>query len=66
MTQLKIEGMTCPHCVKAVSQALAAVDGVTKVVSVELDPASAEVEGNAQPAALIAAVEAEGYSASAA
>jgi len=66
MTTLKIEGMSCQHCVKAVEQALAGVNGVERVVDVDLDAGEARVEGNADTASLIAAVEDEGYTASAA
>lgn len=66
MTTLKIEGMSCQHCVKAVEQALAGVNGVKHVVDVDLDAGEARVEGNADTASLIAAVEDEGYTASAA
>ncbi len=64
MIELKIEGMNCQHCVKAVSDALAEVPGVTRVESVDLDSASARIEGEADPQALIAAVKAAGYQAS--
>jgi len=66
MTTLKIEGMSCQHCVKAVEQALTGVNGVERVVDVDLDAGEARVEGNADTASLIAAVEDEGYTASAA
>jgi len=66
MTTIKIEGMSCQHCVKAVEQALAGVNGVERVVDVDLDAGEARVEGNADTASLIAAVEDEGYTASAA
>jgi len=65
MTILTIEGMTCPHCVKAVEDALAGVDGVDRVAGVDLDTGKAEVEGDASAAALVAAIEDEGYTASA-
>lgn len=64
-TELKIEGMTCQHCQKAVEQALAAVNGVERV-EVDLAAGSARVAGNAALAALIAAVEEEGFQAGAA
>jgi copper chaperone len=46
-TVLKVEGMSCEHCVRAVNNALGALAGVTKVnvdlkgksVSFEYDPA---------------------------
>lgn len=60
MIVLKIEGMTCPHCVRNLSNALAAVPGVAQV-QVTLDPGRAEVEGEAPLAALLAAVEGAGY-----
>ncbi len=63
MIQLKIEGMTCGHCVMGVKQALAAVPGVKGAVEVDLASGRAQVDGTADAAALIAAVEEEGYSA---
>lgn len=62
MTELKIMGMTCGHCVKAVEEALSDVAGV-KNVKVSLEEGKAEVEGQADSAALIAAVKEEGYGA---
>lgn len=62
--QLKIEGMTCMHCVAAVTSALAAVDGVDEVVEVSLQNGSATVRGKAATDDLIAAVKESGYSAS--
>lgn len=63
MTKLKIDGMSCEHCVRAVSGALEKVPGVKTVVEVSLERGEANVEGSAEAAALIAAVEEEGYSA---
>ena len=63
MTKLKIEGMTCNHCVKAVTQALAEVPGVDKVVEVSLEQKEAVVSGTADNAALIGAVAEAGYEA---
>ncbi|MEX2501445.1 MAG: cation transporter [Trueperaceae bacterium] len=61
MTRLAIEGMTCGHCKKAVEDALASVDGVTRV-QVDLDAGRADVEGgDVEP--LIKAVRDEGYAA---
>ena len=59
---LKITGMTCGHCVRAVTGALKGVKGVT-VAEVDLKSGSAVVEGTADPAALVAAVAEEGYQA---
>lgn len=61
MTRLKIEGMTCNHCVMAVKQALEAVPGVSGRVEVTLKPGAAVVEGDVAPDALVAAVAEEGY-----
>lgn len=61
MTKLKIDGMSCEHCVRAVSGALEGVPGVETVLEVSLDRGEALLEGNAETAALIAAVEEEGY-----
>lgn len=63
MITLKVTGMTCGHCEKGVSKALAEVPGVTNVVEVSREQQRAVVEGNPDPKALIAAVEEEGYSA---
>jgi len=64
MIELKIEGMSCMHCVKAVTEALAAVQGVEGRPQVTLDPGGAQVEGGASAEALIAAVKEAGYQAS--
>lgn len=57
---VKIEGMMCMHCVKAVEKALTAVEGVTGV-SVSLEDKQAVVEGTAEAEALKAAVVDAGY-----
>ena len=62
--RLNVSGMTCMHCVSAVKEALATVDGVDEVIEVNLDPGSAAVKGNASTEALIAAVKQAGYEAS--
>jgi len=61
-TTLKVSGMTCKHCVTAVSKALAKVPGVV-AADVSLEKAQAVVEGSADALALIAAVKEEGYEA---
>lgn len=60
MVELKVEGMTCGHCVGSVKKALEAVGGVESV-RVSLPEAKAWVEGAPDPEALIAAVSEEGY-----
>jgi copper chaperone len=66
-TTLHVEGMTCGHCVKHVTEALRKVDGVSEV-DVRLGEKRAVVQHDlaaAPLAALIAAVEEAGYEASA-
>jgi len=62
MIKLHIEGMTCGHCAKHVTEALQAVKGVESA-EVDLQAKEATVAGQADLQALISAVEAEGYSA---
>ncbi len=58
---ITIEGMHCQHCVGAVKEALAAVNGVTSVI-VSLEKNNAVVEGAGfDDAALKAAVEDTGF-----
>jgi copper chaperone len=57
---LQIRGMTCGHCVRAVTKALQGVAGVEDV-SVDLGAGQARVGGAADPAALVRAIENEGY-----
>jgi copper chaperone len=64
MIKLKVTGMTCGHCEAAVKKALSAVPGVEKVVSVDRTQEEAVVEGNPELAALVSAIEEEGYAAS--
>ncbi len=61
MHTLKIDGMTCGHCVMHVKEALLAVEGVT-AANVDLQTGTATVQGG-DAQALIRAVESEGYSA---
>ena len=57
---LPIEGMTCASCVGRVERALTAVPGVTEA-AVNLATEKATIRGEADPAALIKAVEDAGY-----
>jgi len=63
MITIEIKGMTCGHCVRAVTEALQGVPGVEKVLDVNLESGEAKVQGTADPAALVKAVEEEGYKA---
>lgn len=61
--QLEVKGMTCDHCVNAVTTALTDTDGVS-TAQVNLGENSATVEGeNIDISALIAAIDEEGYEA---
>ena len=60
--ELKIDGMTCGHCVSAVDKALKKIDGVT-VEKVAVGSATLSFDPTAVSEARIAeAVEDEGYS----
>lgn len=61
-TTLKITGMTCGHCVASVTKALEKVPGVAKA-EVSLEKQQALVTGEANQAAMLAAVKDEGYEA---
>jgi copper chaperone len=62
---LKIDGMTCGHCQKAVQEALENVPG-TQNILVDLQNGIATLESTVPVEQLIAAVVEEGYQASAA
>jgi Au+-exporting ATPase len=60
--ELSVEGMTCASCVGRVERALKAVPGVAEA-SVNLATERATIQGSAEAAALIIAVETVGYEA---
>jgi Au+-exporting ATPase len=60
--EVAIEGMTCASCVGRVEKALKAVPGVTSAV-VNLATEKATIQGTADTAAVIAAIENAGYDA---
>jgi len=60
MKTISIEGMSCGHCVNAVTEALKNVEGVTSV-AVSLEAKNAVVEGAASDAALKEAIEDIGF-----
>lgn len=64
-TELKVSGMTCAHCERAVHNALESVPGVTDV-KVDRDAGLATISGDADLQALVSAVAEEGYAAEAA
>lgn len=63
VVKLKVTGMTCEHCEKAVEKALSGVSGVETVIAVNREQNEAIVEGSAANDALLAAVREEGYEA---
>ena len=64
MLKLKVEGMTCNHCVMHVKEAIAKVPGVQGPVEVSLEKGEALVQGAPSLEAVLAAVNEEGYTAS--
>ena len=57
----KVTGMTCQHCVTAVTQAIKRVDPAASV-TVDLNSGQVSVDGTAPRDAVRQAVEGEGYS----
>jgi copper chaperone len=57
-----VTGMTCAHCVGAVTKEIEAIPGVESV-AVSLDSARAVVTGAVEDDAVLAAVEEAGYAA---
>ncbi|WP_079417009.1 CopZ family metallochaperone [Thiomonas intermedia] len=60
--QLQVTGMSCGHCVAAVTRALKTVPG-TQEIQVDLATGRATVQGSATPESLVKAVADEGYGA---
>ncbi len=61
MIELQVAGMKCPHCVNTVREALSAVPGVIRVLSVDLDSGRTRIEGDVTGKTLIAAIKQAGY-----
>lgn len=59
-TTIKVTGMTCGHCVAAVTKSLSKVSGVDQT-EVSLETGQAVVTGNTDPSALLAAIKDAGY-----
>ncbi len=59
-TTYDVQGMTCGHCVRSVTEEISALDGVESV-DVDLEKGTAVVAGDAQPDAVKAAVKEAGY-----
>jgi copper ion binding protein len=56
----EVRGMSCGHCVAAITSAVSALPGVTDV-DVDLAGGAVRVAGTADPAAVAAAIEDAGY-----
>jgi copper chaperone len=65
MVELKVDEMTCGHCVRAVTQAVRRVDPQAEV-EVDLGSKRVRVEGASSPDDLIRALDGAGYAAVAA
>ena len=61
---IAVEGMSCEHCEQSVEEALSGVAAVT-AARADRERETATVEGDADPDALVRAVEDAGYEASA-
>ena len=60
MIRLKVTGMTCDHCVRAVRDAVRAVPGAGDV-SVDLRAGLVTIGGSPDPQAVQRAIQEEGY-----
>ncbi len=63
MLTVKIQGMSCDHCVRTVTRALQAVPGVERVREVSVARGEAVLEGSPSAEAIVAALEEAGYTA---
>ena len=62
---LHVTGMSCDHCVRAITAAVSALPGVT-AVDVDLAAGAVRVEGTPDTAAVTTAIEDAGYDVAAA
>ncbi|CAD5107259.1 heavy-metal-associated domain-containing protein [Zestomonas carbonaria] len=62
MRIFKVQGMSCGHCVRAITQALQARDPQARV-QVDLGAGEVRVEGGLADAAVLEAIREEGYQA---
>ena len=61
ITRVRVEGMTCQHCVRAVFTALTAVEGITRA-DVSIGTVEVEHDGRVTVAKLRDAIAVAGYS----
>ncbi|MEV3902066.1 cation transporter [Mycobacterium sp. NPDC050551] len=57
---LNVRGMSCGHCVAAITSAVSSLPGVTDV-AVDLERGLVTVDGTADMASVVAAIEDTGY-----
>ncbi|CAH0191540.1 heavy-metal-associated domain-containing protein [Pseudomonas brassicacearum] len=62
MQTFKVQGMSCGHCVKAITQAVKAKDPMA-TVDVDLGKQTVQVESSLPADAVLAAINEEGYEA---
>ena len=63
-TTFQVDGMTCAHCERAVTEEVTAIDGVTGIaVSAATGVLTVESASNVDDALVLAAVEEAGYTA---
>ena len=62
MQRLRVEGMNCAHCERAVTEAIRSVDPSAQV-QVDLSAGTVTTGSGARPEELVCAIEAEGYKA---
>ena len=60
MIQFQVEGMSCNHCVRAITQAVQAVDPAARVTA-DVPTQAVQVESAADRGALRQAIEGAGY-----
>jgi copper chaperone len=60
MLRLSVSGMTCQHCVDAITRGVGALPGV-EGVAVDLDHGEVAVQGTPDEAAVRAVLDEEGY-----
>jgi copper chaperone len=60
MTELKVSGMSCQHCVKAVTQAIQALDPQARI-EIDLDAGRVQIDSRLERAALATAIDDAGY-----
>jgi copper chaperone len=58
--RIVVDGMTCDHCVRAITKAIHAIDANARV-DVDIKASTVTIDGDVDPALAKAAIESEGY-----